>query len=75
MKKLQLFSLSLLFLVSSCQSQTSKNIETIDSKSFAEKLNATEKPQILDVRTPEEFAQDRIEKDRKSTRLNSSHVD
>ena len=61
MKKLQLFSLSLLFLVSSCQSQTSKNIETIDSKSFAEKLKATEKPQILDVRTPEEFAQDRIE--------------
>lgn len=44
-----------------CQSQTSKAIQTIDVKAYAEKLKATDNPQLLDVRTPEEFSVDRIE--------------
>lgn len=56
--------LSFLFIIAlftSCQSQTSKSIEVIDSKIFADKLKSTEKPQLLDVRTPEEFAVDHLE--------------
>lgn len=44
-----------------CQSQTSKAVQTIDVKTYAEKLKATDNPQLLDVRTPEEFSVDRIE--------------
>ena len=56
--------LSFLFIIAlftSCQSQTSKSIEVIDSKIFADKLKSTKKPQLLDVRTPEEFAVDHLE--------------
>jgi thioredoxin len=51
--------ISLLFL--SCQGQQSKSLQTVDVKTFAEKLKANENPQLLDVRTPEEFSQDHIE--------------
>ena len=60
MKKI--FSLLLLItLFTSCQGQTSKSVEVIDSKTFADKLKSTENPQLLDVRTPEEFAVDHLE--------------
>jgi thioredoxin len=49
------------FLFISCQGQMSKAIKAIDVKTFAEKLHTTENPQLLDVRTPEEFATGRIE--------------
>lgn len=55
---LYLVLLPLLFI--SCQGQTSKAIQTIDSKSYAEKLKATENPQLLDVRTPEEYKTEHI---------------
>lgn len=54
-------SLLLPFLFISCQGQTPKVIQTIDAKSFAEKLKTTENPQLLDVRTPEEYNAGRIE--------------
>lgn len=54
-----LLLLSLLFL--SCQGQNTKNVKTVDVKTFAEKLNSTQNPQLLDVRTPEEFNGDHIE--------------
>jgi thioredoxin len=44
-----------------CQSQTSKTIQTIDVKAYKEKLKTTDNPQLLDVRTPEEFSVERIE--------------
>ena len=53
-KFLSLVIISFLFL--SCQGQSSKAIQTIDVKSYAEKLKATENPQLLDVRTPEEYS-------------------
>lgn len=53
--------LSIILFFASCQSQTSKAVQTIDVKTFAEKLKTTNNPQLLDVRTPEEFSVDRIE--------------
>ncbi|MFV5695041.1 thioredoxin domain-containing protein [Flavobacterium sp. LB3P122] len=49
------------FVVLSCTGQTSKNIKTIEAKAFAEKIAATPNTQILDVRTPEEFASEHID--------------
>lgn len=51
--------LSILFislLLNSCQGQTTNSVQTIDSKAYAEKLATTENPQLIDVRTPEEYA-------------------
>lgn len=61
MKFRSIFFLLLAFVILSCNGQTTKNIKTIEAKAFAEKINATENPQILDVRTPEEFNSDHIE--------------
>lgn len=59
----KIFSLLLIAqLFISCQGQTSKKVEVIDAKAFAEKLKNTENPQLLDVRTPEEFEVDHLEK-------------
>ncbi|MEL1242003.1 thioredoxin domain-containing protein [Flavobacterium flavipallidum] len=61
MKLKSLVVFFLLTLVISCNAQTSKNIKTIDALAFAEKINTTKNPQILDVRTPEEFNLEHIE--------------
>jgi rhodanese-related sulfurtransferase len=61
MKINQITSILFLFILSCCNGQTSKNIKTIDALAFAEKINTTENPQILDVRTPEEFNSEHIE--------------
>ena len=45
----------------SCQGQTSKNIVNLDPKAFSEKIKATSNAQIIDVRTPEEFASEHID--------------
>ncbi len=58
-KILPLIAMSFLFL--SCQGQQSKNIQTVDVKTFAEKLKSNKNPQLLDVRTPEEFNSEHIE--------------
>lgn len=61
--KLKFLSLLLFcFLFISCQGQTSKAIKTIDAKSYAEKLKTTQNPQLLDVRTPEEYNSEHIGK-------------
>ncbi len=60
--KSKLSSLLLLsFLFLSCQGQTTKNIQTLDPKAYAEKLKTTEKPQLLDVRTPQEYEVEHLE--------------
>lgn len=61
MKLRFLYLLVLPFLFLSCQGQESKAIQNLDAKLYAEKLKATEKPQLLDVRTPEEFNAEHIE--------------
>jgi thioredoxin len=58
--RLKLFLLSFSFLFISCHGQTSKVIKTLDVKTYAEKLKETENPQLLDVRTPEEYSSGHI---------------
>ena len=53
--------LAISFLFLSCQGQQSKSIQTVDVKTFAEKLKSKENPQLLDVRTPEEYSGEHIE--------------
>jgi rhodanese-related sulfurtransferase len=61
MKFRSIFFFLVSFVIFSCNGQTPKNIKTIEATAFTEKIKATEKPQILDVRTPEEFNADHIE--------------
>jgi rhodanese-related sulfurtransferase len=61
MKFHPIFLLLFSFVVLSCNGQTSKNIKTIDSKAFFEKIKTTKKAQILDVRTPEEYSSEHID--------------
>jgi rhodanese-related sulfurtransferase len=49
------------FVFLSCQGQTLKTIQTIDSKTYSDKLKTTKNPQLLDVRTPEEFSVEHLE--------------
>ena len=51
---------SMPFLFLSCQGQTATAIKTIDVNTFAAKLKANENPQLLDVRTPEEYSSGHI---------------
>ncbi len=61
MKLKSLFSILFLFTLFSCQAQTSKNIKTVAVPAFAKEIKTTKNPQILDVRTPEEFAEGHID--------------
>ena len=61
MKFHSIYLLILSFVVLSCNGQTSKDVKTIEAKAFAERIKETPNPQILDVRTPEEFASDNID--------------
>ena len=45
----------------SCKGQTTSNYATIPALAFAEKIKNTSNPQILDVRTSEEFASQHLE--------------
>ena len=45
-----------------CQSQNDKSVITLTAKEFSEKLKIAKKVQLLDVRTPEEFNVDKIDK-------------
>ena len=56
-----LLLLFVVFQLTSCQSQQSKTIETIDGKTYSDKLSNTKNPQLLDVRTPEEYAIEHLE--------------
>lgn len=63
MKKQFVLIVLAVFLFVGCQGQTDKsdNIKTLDPKEFAAKYQANEKAQLIDVRTPKEFAEERIE--------------
>lgn len=56
-----LLTLLLSFLFMSCQGQPAKGVQTIDVKTYSEKLKSTTNPQLIDVRTPEEFATEHID--------------
>lgn len=46
---------------SSCSGQTPKNVEVIPASVYAQKINENPNAQILDVRSPEEFAGEHID--------------
>jgi thioredoxin len=54
--------LTLTFFSCQVQSQQVSNVEHLDAKTFSEKLYADNQPQLLDVRTPEEFSKQHINK-------------
>jgi thioredoxin len=59
--KSKIFSLVLIsFLFINCQGQSKKEVQTVDVKTYSEKLNKIENPQLIDVRTPAEYAVDKI---------------
>lgn len=62
------------FAILSCKGQPSKKIESIAPETFAEKIKATPDAQILDVRTPEEFASEHIENAKNIDWLGSDFV-
>jgi thioredoxin len=49
------------FLAISCKGQTTQDYKTIPAKTFAELIKTTTNAQILDVRSPEEFAGQHID--------------
>lgn len=53
--------LLILVSLSSCKGQESNTVETIPAEAFAKKLSETPSPQIIDVRTPEEFNSEHID--------------
>ena len=67
MKIKHLYLLITSFIIFSCNGQTSTAFKTIDVTSYSEKIKATPNAQILDVRTPDEYATGHIE--------NSDNVD
>jgi thioredoxin len=61
MKFHSIYFLILSFVLFSCNGQSPKSVNTIDALSFSKKIKETPNPQILDVRTPEEFASEHID--------------
>lgn len=61
MKYRALLFLTVLFTIISCNSQTTEKLKTVDVKTFSKEIKETSNPQILDVRTPEEFAEGHID--------------
>lgn len=61
MKFAQTLLLIIFFIFASCNEQKKTAIEEIAPKEFAEKIKATENPQIIDVRTQDEFESQHIE--------------
>lgn len=63
MKKQFVLILLAVFLFVGCQGQTEKShaVKTLAPKEFAAKYQATKNAQLIDVRTPKEFAEERIE--------------
>ncbi|WP_418263762.1 rhodanese-like domain-containing protein [Flavobacterium faecale] len=60
MKLSKLIFLLSVFILSSCQKQHSQSQNIVNASTFQQKIETTENPQILDVRTPEEFNQEHI---------------
>lgn len=61
MKLHSIFFLLLSFAVISCNGQNTKNAQLVEATVFAEKIKNTPNAQILDVRTPGEFALEHID--------------
>jgi thioredoxin len=65
-----LISISIL----SCKGQTAENVKSIDAQAFSKQIKATPNAQIIDVRTPEEFQSEHIDKAVNVDWLNANFV-
>lgn len=74
MKKTITLVLFAIIFITSCQGQTSNHIQVLDANAFAEKINATPQAQVIDVRTPEEYATTHIENAQNINWLNEAFV-
>jgi len=61
MKFTKILFLIVTTLLFACNNQKAKPFESITPKEFEEKIKTTDNPQILDVRTPDEFKSEHIE--------------
>jgi len=61
MKLKSLLYSAIVFTMISCNGQTESKIKTVEVAAFAKEIKTNQKPQILDVRTPEEFATGHID--------------
>lgn len=61
MKFLKILLLIVSIVLISCNEKKSNSFESIAPKEFAEKIKTTKNPQILDVRTPDEFESEHID--------------
>ena len=57
--KILLLIVSVVFI--SCNDKKSSTFESLHPKEFEEKIKTTDHPQILDVRTPDEFESEHID--------------
>ncbi|MDD3004439.1 thioredoxin domain-containing protein [Flavobacterium sp.] len=60
MNYFKIFTALFVFTLFSCQSQEKTSIIQLDAKTFDQQINASQKVQLIDVRTPEEFGQEKI---------------
>jgi thioredoxin len=74
MKTNHFFLFLISFILTSCNGQSSTAVQTIDVKTYSDKINATPNAQILDVRTPEEYASGNIESSDNVNWLSESFV-
>lgn len=61
MKTIFSAALLLLAVLTACNGQTATGVQTLTPKAYADKLNATPGAQLIDVRTPEEFAGEHLD--------------
>ena len=57
----KLLFIPFLLLFINCKGQSNKTAQNLDVKTFASKLKSINNPQLIDVRTPDEFASEHIE--------------
>jgi thioredoxin len=74
MKTNHFFLFLLSFIIFSCNGQTASVVKTVDVKTYSEKIKSTSNAQILDVRTPEEYASGHIENSDNVNWLSDSFV-
>ena len=59
--KLRILFITLVSIIFfSCNAQTNKDVKLVDAKEFSTEIKSDDSPQILDVRTPQEFNEQHI---------------
>lgn len=70
----KLFITIICIFIISCKGQTAEGLQNIDAQAFSDQIKATPNAQIIDVRTPEEFQSEHIDKAVNADWLNANFV-